>query len=264
MPIEGLILDVRGNGGSHIWAAEQILQTLTPRAIEPERVQFIVTPGTLNLCRDNRYPIEIPLADWVSSLEEAVETGASYSSAFPITPPARCNDVGQRYFGPVVLVTDGNCYSATDIFAAGFQDHQIGDILGTSPNTGAGGANVWTHELLNMVLPPNSGLQPLPMKAGMRVAIRQCLRVGLRAGQLLEDLGVPPTATHLVTRADLLSDDHDLLRAAGKRLTSAKPRSIHITLGSLDSGKRAITILTRNLRRLSTCISTAVRPARWT
>ena len=50
--------------------------------------------------------------------------------------------------GPVVLITDARCYSTTDIFAAGFQDHKVGTILGTDNNTGAGGANVWTLELI--------------------------------------------------------------------------------------------------------------------
>ena len=35
-------------------------------------------------------------------------------------------------------------YGAADIFAAGFQDNQLGPILGTSATTGAGDANVWT------------------------------------------------------------------------------------------------------------------------
>ena len=45
-----------------------------------------------------------------------------------------------------MLVTDAFCYSTTDIFAAGFQDHEIGTILGCHDNTGAGGANVWDHD----------------------------------------------------------------------------------------------------------------------
>ena len=36
----------------------------------------------------------------------------------PITDPAACNFIGQRYYGPVVLVTNALCYSATDIFTA--------------------------------------------------------------------------------------------------------------------------------------------------
>ena len=51
-----------------------------------------------------------------------------------------------------MLVTDARCYSATDIFAAGFADHRIGPILGVDDNTGAGGANVWTQGLLKQLL----------------------------------------------------------------------------------------------------------------
>ena len=40
------------------------------------------------------------------------------SLGFPLTAPDAANDIGQRYHGPVVLVTDARCYSATDIFAA--------------------------------------------------------------------------------------------------------------------------------------------------
>ena len=76
----------------------------------------------------------------------------------------------------MVLITDARCYSTTDIFAAGFQDHEIGTILGTDDNTGAGGANVWTLELIRQFfgsggMPPP--LQSLPKGAGMRVAIRR-------------------------------------------------------------------------------------------
>ncbi|UOY02296.1 hypothetical protein MVA48_02620 [Blastococcus sp. PRF04-17] len=46
LPQEGLILDVRGNGGGHIYASEFTLQTLTPRRITPEPVQFVCTPST--------------------------------------------------------------------------------------------------------------------------------------------------------------------------------------------------------------------------
>ena len=188
MPESGLILDVRGNGGGNIWAAERLLQTLTAAEIEPERMQFIVTPGTLDLSRNNPATSQIPLHLWRPSLEEAVETGSIYSHAFPLTSKESCNAIGQKYYGPVVLIVDGNCYSATDIFAAGFQDRGVGKIVGVGKNTGAGGASVWEHWLLNEVLPIGWGLKPLPNQAGMRVAIRQCLRVGPRAGALLRRL----------------------------------------------------------------------------
>ena len=48
-PQDGLILDVRGSGGRHIFASEFALQALTPRRITPEPVQFICTPLNLEI-----------------------------------------------------------------------------------------------------------------------------------------------------------------------------------------------------------------------
>jgi hypothetical protein len=251
MPDTGLILDVRGNGGGNILAAERVLQTLTAVEIEPERLQFIVSAGTLDLCMNNPATGPIALDQWLPSIEEGVETGSVYSHAFPLTSRASCNAIGQQYYGPVVLVVDGNCYSATDIFAAGFQDHQIGPVLGVSDATGAGGANVWEHKLLHQVLPANWGLKSLPAQAGLRVAIRQCLRVGRKAGALLEDYGVVPDSVHLPTRSDLTQGDRDLLARAAEVLKARPLRSIRVVLEGLAAdGKRQVKIEARNVKRL--------------
>ncbi|TDO44600.1 peptidase S41-like protein [Kribbella sp. VKM Ac-2527] len=230
LPEEGLIVDVRDNGGGHIYASEFTLQTMTPRHISPEPVQFISTPLNLRICRRHKdNPAGIDLSPWLESLELATETGAAYSAAKPITPADGANAIGQTYYGPVVLITDARCYSATDIFAAGFADHQIGTILGVDDNTGAGGANVWTHGLLATLLneppPPDqtSPYEALPNGANLRVSIRRTLRVGDLSGTPVEDLGVKPDVLHRMTRDDLLSGNVDLLNAAGA-LLAAKPQ----------------------------------------
>ncbi|MEU0089229.1 S41 family peptidase [Kribbella sp. NPDC006257] len=236
LPQNGLIVDVRDNGGGHIYASEFTLQTMTPRRISPEPVQFISTPLNLRLCRRHKdNPAGIDLGPWFESLDLATETGAAYSAAKPITPEDGANDIGQTYYGPVVLITDARVYSATDIFAAGFADHQIGKILGVDDNTGAGGANVWTHGLLATLLnepPPPDPTSPyvaLPNGANMRVAIRRTLRVGELSGTPVEDLGVRPDATHKMTRADLLEGNKDLLDAAGALLAAMPTRSLGVT-----------------------------------
>jgi DNA/RNA endonuclease G (NUC1)/C-terminal processing protease CtpA/Prc len=213
-PKERMILDVRGNGGGLIWAGERLLQLFTNRPIEPTRAQFAVTPLTVELCK-----ADPSLAAWRPSLERAVETGAAFSAAFPITPPARCNDLGRRYPGAVVLITDARCYSTTDMFAAGFKDHAIGKILGVDDNTGAGGANVWTLELLRQLLRGPAALQPLPKGGSMRVAIRRTLRVGPQAGTEIEDLGVEPDVSYRTTLRDLRENDADLMEEAAKLLS---------------------------------------------
>jgi peptidase S41-like protein len=234
LPRIGLILDVRGNGGGSIFASEFTLQTLTPRRIAPEPVQFIGTPLNLRICakhKDN--PLGVDLGPWFKSLDEAPETGATFSNAFPITPEDGANAVGQVYQGPVVLVTDARCYSATDIFAAGFQDHEIGPVLGVDVNTGAGGANVWTQDLLKQLLEqptpdPDSPYKTLPKGAGMRVSIRRTLRVGAFAGTPVEDLGVVPDERHQITRNDLLNANADLMDHAGKLLAGLTVRRLEV------------------------------------
>jgi C-terminal processing protease CtpA/Prc len=240
MPRDGLILDVRGNGGGYAYAAEGLLQYLTPRLVQPEPFQLINTEATADLCR------KVPsFSDWSASIDESVETGAQYSSAIPLFSPAVVNDLGQQYHGPIVLVTDGLCYSATDIFAAGFQDHGMGPVLGVDDNTGAGGANVF--ELSDFLLAwPGCPFEPLPGGARLRVAIRRSLRVGTRSGQPLEDLGVIPDVRHRLTSRDLLAGNVDLMEKAGELLARHTPRRLDVDMTVHD--KRAVlTLATANL-----------------
>jgi hypothetical protein len=49
VPKNGLIIDVRGNGGGYINFAERILQFLTPKEITLEPYSAISTPVTLDM-----------------------------------------------------------------------------------------------------------------------------------------------------------------------------------------------------------------------
>jgi hypothetical protein len=255
LPQNGLIIDVRGNGGGHIFASEFTLQTLTPRRIEPEPVQFINTPLNLRIVRKHETnPAGIDLGPWFPSMDQALETGAVFSGAFPITPVDGANAIGQRYSGPAVLVVDARCYSATDIFAGGFQDHKIGPVLGVDDNTGAGGANVWTLSLLKQLLEvptlePNSPYKDLPKGAGMRVSIRRTLRVGPLSGTPVEDLGVTPDVRHRMTKDDVLQGNIDLLERAGELLAALPTRTLVVTATPGAGGVVAVQIQSTNLDR---------------
>jgi hypothetical protein len=249
LPPEGLALDVRGNGGGYVIAAEFLLQFLSPRPITPEPFQFVSTPGTTGLAKT-----VADYKDWKASLEEAVTTGAAYSTAFPLYPADVVNSVGQLYQGPVVLVTDAQCYSACDIFAAGFQDHEIGPVLGVEANTGAGGANVVTHEDLRAEW-TDGALKQLPKGAQMRVSLRRCLRVGSRFGQPVEDLGVVPDALHALTRRDLLEENADLIAAAGALLAQRTPRLLRFTSAAAGTGKRKLTVTTGSVASIDVYVN---------
>lgn len=215
LPQNGLILDVRGNGGGNIVAGEMLLQTLSPIPIEPERLHFINTPRMIQLVNG------VPqwFAKWAPSMNQALLTGATYSQGLPIEDPAEYNKIGRKYAGKVVLLTDAYCYSTTDIFSAGFQDHGLGPILGNDACTGAGGANVFDWGLMTELFKYIGGDNPfhdLPRGAGMRVAVRRTTRVRDKAGEPLEDLGVTPDYLHKPTLNDLLEGDCDLLNRAAE------------------------------------------------
>ena len=253
LPREGLIIDVRENGGGLIWAGEQLLQTLTPRTIEPEPVQFINTSLNLQLCERNEF-----LGEWTDSIRQSVRTGSIFSRGFPITTRAQCNNIGQQYHGPVVLVTDALCYSTTDIFAAGFQDHNVGIILGVDGNTGAGGANVWTHNLLRLFYPQSetgSPYRPLPNGSGMRVSIRRTIRVNDMAGTPVEDLGVVPDLQYDMTREDLLDSNVDLINHAGEILADMPVRMLEVELSTVSPSTIVVNATTQGLDRLDVLVN---------
>ncbi|HEX8367002.1 MAG TPA: S41 family peptidase [Pyrinomonadaceae bacterium] len=252
LPQNGLIIDVRGNGGGIILNGELILQLLTPRRIEPEPVQFINTPLNLEICRRNDANSNFAdLSKWVDSMKQALQTGATFSAGFSITDPDDCNRLGQRYFGPAMLITDALCYSTTDIFAAGFQDHEIGPILGVDNNTGAGGANVWEQRFFVSHLLPGSVYEALPNEAGMRVSIRRTLRVGARAGTPVEDLGVVPDERYFITKNDVLNDNVDMINKAGSMLAAIQPlRGLTVDIQSVSPTQVNAALETQNIDRL--------------
>jgi hypothetical protein len=220
LPQDGLIIDMRGNGGGLIHAAERALGLLSPRPIEPEPAQFINTSATLRLCRRHRVSQRLKglvLEPWLDSMERSVASGATHSLGFPITPPEDCERTGQQYQGPKVLIVDGLCYSAADMFIAGFKDHDLGRIVGLHDSTGAGGANVWSHRLLRYLSagqPGRGGLRRLPKGTDLRIAVRRTLRVGPNSGEVIEDFGIVPDQIHLMTENDIRGKNDDLIATA--------------------------------------------------
>lgn len=215
--LRGLILDIRGNGGGLITASELLLAHLSGQQIALQRAQFINSELTLQLCEKyGKDSAVIDLSDWRRSIDLSQVTGDRYSRGYPITKIGDSDTLHSIFSKPKVLITDALCYSAADMFAAGFQDNGLGKIIGTHANTGAGGANVWSHGILRSLFDEGEpggalSLKPLPKGAGFTVAVRRILR---KNGEPIEDLGIVPDVLHKITKNDLLFGNIDLIRRA--------------------------------------------------
>lgn len=247
LPKKGLIIDVRGNGGGWIEFGERLLQFLTPKEITPEPYQLIASPLTLEMTLSTS---DSELKPWNSSLLEAVTTGSIFSQGLPLTNTDEANDRGQIYHGPVILVTDALCYSTTDLFAASFQDHQIGPVLGVDTNTGAGGANVVNYgDIQQILVGTKHKLEDLPSGSDMRVSLRRNVRVGEHAGTPVEDLGVTPDIMYSMTRRDLLERNVDLYKKASEILADMPVRRLDALLSS-KAGSLEINLVTLGISRI--------------
>jgi Peptidase family S41 len=237
---DGLILDVRGNAGGSINAAERLLQLMTPRTITPAPYQYANTstmqsviaklrevtldPSSHPNLQKQMDAAKLFFQDWFPDSDEAMFSGSLLTRGYPLTPVAMANDTGQVYYGPVVLLIDATSYSATDTFAAGFQDHEIGDIIGTDANTGGGGASRWHHNAdlvgrLKGLVDMQPQLQRLPGGTSMTLAIQRSTRVGAIAGEPVEDVGVKCTIPYQLTKVDLVQNSRDLISFACRHLS---------------------------------------------
>ncbi len=249
LPDRGLIIDVRGNPGGYIVAAELALQLFTPNPIEPTRFSLLATPLTRYMSTMSGFVDE--LTPWTTSLEAAVRNGELYAQTIPITEPAACNAFGQQYSGPVVLVADSTTYSAGDLFSAGFVDNAIGPFLCVGLATGAGGANVWTYEELRQGLAGSAAALPtLPDGIDLSIAFRRATRARSKEGQPIEDVGVEGTP-YAMTRNDLLNGNADLI---ARCIAVLKQQPFSRLSAVIDKSTRSIQVVTSGVDRLDALI----------
>jgi hypothetical protein len=246
LPDRGLIIDLRSNPGGYIWSAEMALQLFTPNHIDPTRFAVLATDFTRTLAHDPAMATE--LAPWKASLDEAVRSGERYSQPIPITDPDACNEFGQRYGGPVVLIADSTTYSAGDLFTAGFVDNAVGAFICTGTATGAGGANVSDYESVRNGLSssPEIHLPVLPHGIGFTFAYRRATRSGPSEGLPIEDVGITGV-THPLTSDDLLGDNEALLTHCAGLLEQTPFTRLKT---SVKKRERAITVTSTGLDRI--------------
>jgi C-terminal processing protease CtpA/Prc len=235
---QGLIIDLRGNGGGYLSYGEKMLQLFTPKPIQTTRFSMLATEANLDFLKVTQIA-----PDYVDPMTKALSTHEEFTSPIALTSIADANSTGQAYTKPVIVLVDSSCYSTCDMFTAGMQDNGIAKVISTDVSTGGGGANVMVYSEFAKVYEdtkdksaPNPFLD-LPGGQDMRVAWRQASRVGLNAGKLLENTGVIADQTIKTTVADLVMRDSVILANLTNQLATEYQQSSKSSI-VLDTTKR--------------------------
>lgn len=216
--LAGVVVDVRGNPGGNIDAAEGLVGLFAAGPVTAQGLHYLNTPESNRLATANegRNP------SLKARLDEARATGAPYVVSAPIASvgSAAGRQVSQ---GPVVVVVDALTYSASEVFTAGMQDHGLARIVGTTHQTGGGGGNVWRHDLIRKMCHDDPIVDrdlQIALNAAFDVAVRRTTRVRERAGLAVEDMGIVVPWEHVraLTLTDVLGGNEDLMAFAVEAL----------------------------------------------
>lgn len=216
---DGLIFDVRFNGGGNSSIAEKIIQYFTPKYVKPQLDILKATDTNLLFLKTSNAKDPFTLATL-----EAQKNGQRYTKPLALNNEASMNSQGQFYFKPIAVFTDGYCYSSCDMFSAHMQDNGAATIFGERETTGAGGGNVFTlDKFIGYMNGAPGPFKQLPYGQDIWFAFRQTIRTGKNAGKLIENEGVKTEIINFPTIKDLMQDNVVQIGNISKYLAKISP-----------------------------------------
>ena len=151
--IRGLIIDVRQNGGG----SREPLHTLFPYFMKADEEPYVANVARYRMPRgtrasaegylDNRFLHPISSSEWSRKEKDLLKKfersfkpewepkGGFSDRHFMLLRPG---DVDIRFGHPVVILMDGGCFSATDIFLGAFKGRSNVTLMGTPSGGGSG------------------------------------------------------------------------------------------------------------------------------
>jgi C-terminal processing protease CtpA/Prc len=221
----GIVLDIRASMGGSIRFAEQLLARISGKEVEPITAQMRNTWLNEEFCR-TRAAKDPAYRVWADSIRTRIAEGLLYSAALPFS---RSEDLAPPETAtprlPAVLIVDQNTASAAEVFAAGFVDNDVGELIGThSATAGACAHGIRFNKLLmervNRVAYPYDKESSI---GRIKLSICRLIRAGKSSGQVIEGNGVKADVIVPLTRDDVLHGNRDLLTTAVTRVLNVQP-----------------------------------------
>ena len=219
---DGLIFDVRSNGGGNLLLASELPQLFTRGDNTSRQARLLNTDVNRRIFNESILGLFDP--QFTQVINDAEGTGAIHSETAAYQTSAEVNRLGQAYYKPVAVLMNARSYSASDSFICAMQDVGGGFVFGEDPRSGAGGANVFDNNLLTFLLP--DVFEPLPGTHRMRVSFRQSIRTDINEGKVIEDFGCSADLNVSQVGSDLITGGDAQIRKVTRALSwlSLHPR----------------------------------------
>ena len=185
--LDGIIFDVRGNGGGYGSFPQLIANMFTHQFVKNMDVKPLVSQtnsDTFYNLEMSRYysrkgtsdELNTPILNTVNEMEKFINGkftskdvekrtlllnaadryDGDENDALPPSYTKENTDILKAIYTekPIAVLTNSNCYSACDVFTSLFKDYKIARIFGETKHTGGGGANVieWKDFLIPVVI----------------------------------------------------------------------------------------------------------------
>lgn len=231
---DGMILDLRDNGGGMIRLGEGLVQLFTPKNIQPLNFVLKASAGNKHYMDD-----QFTGSTWLQALNDALSNAETFTTPLPLSSYNFLNNHGQVYFKPLALFNNANCYSTCDMISAQMQDHNVALVAGEDNTTGAGGANnVNLMSFYNDLPEGEKGpFKQMPEGQDIGLSWRQTVRVGSHAGELIEDTGVLSDLIVPTTLNDIHNQSADQYKVITAKLVQMSPNyrsSVQFKADSLE------------------------------
>lgn len=242
MPSNGLIMDLRNNAGGSSDYAKALSELVTGKQTDDQPTSVRVSNFTRMaiFSKDEDIPpeakgiFELFAIPYQASITTATKVGEAFTGPGPSVFNTTVRDMQERmYFGPVVTVVDGNTYSAGDIYTTIQLDKNASLVVGTSDNTGAGGASTLPFSSLVKLFPKL--LKPLPGGANFTCAWNRWYRTAGSAGAIIENFGFELDLRYNPTLNDAVNGDCDLFEFLAKKLVSMETTELAETMEPVPS-----------------------------
>lgn len=214
LPRNGLIIDVRGNDGGFVNNTYMLLRTFSNVSIGTYPAVGRVSRLALKYAKRTGSPDP-------QVYKTAIRLGEPYTGPifdiFSETFRKNVDRFNPIFNGPVVAIADGASLSAGEIFATFCRDYRVCQLINVDGSTAGLGDAVSYYSALKRV--GNVTFFPdFPLNISISSASLRIFRSGIRSGAPISFFGVEPDVKYNYTKEDILNDNQDLLRFAGKQL----------------------------------------------